>query len=70
MIRATTTSARAIRRINPATVIADMEVAGFVLAGQSDMLRRSDDNPAISVFDASARGKTDRFVMKFHKPVK
>ncbi|MBO6944406.1 methyltransferase [Altererythrobacter sp.] len=60
----------AYHRINPATVIADMEVAGFVLAGQSDMLRRSDDNPTISVFDASVRGKTDRFVMKFHKPVK
>ena len=60
----------AYHRINPAAVIADMEAAGFVLAGQSDVLRRSDDNPTISVFDASVRGKTDRFVMKFQKPAR
>ena len=57
-----------LHRIDPATVAAAMKAAGFVPAGQSDVLRRSDDDPSTSVFDASVRGKTDRFVMKFQKP--
>ena len=58
----------AYHRINPETVVSAMKAAGFTLAGQSDVLRRSDDNPLISVFHASVRGKTDRFVMKFQRP--
>lgn len=57
-----------VHRIDPQTVIRDMTRAGFVLVGQSDVLRRSDDDLTKSVFDPALRGKTDRFVMKFQKP--
>ena len=53
----------AVHRIDPATVLAAMQAAGFVLVGQSDMLRRSDDEITKSIFDESVRGKTDRFMM-------
>ena len=58
----------AVHRIDPATVLEAMQAAGFVLVGQSDMLRRSDDEITKSIFDESVRGKTDRFMMKFQKP--
>lgn len=32
------------------------------------MLRRSDDDHSVKVFDDMVRGKTDRFVMKFQEP--
>nr|WP_298899363.1 methyltransferase domain-containing protein [uncultured Altererythrobacter sp.] len=57
-----------LHRIDPATVVSAMQAAGFVLVDQSDMLRRSDDDMTKNVFDESARGKTDRFMMKFQKP--
>jgi len=44
-----------------------MQAAGFVLVGQSDMLRRSDDEITKSIFDESVRGKTNRFMMKVQK---
>lgn len=52
-------------RIDPALVIREMEAAGFRLTGEGDFLRTDDDNYAVGVFDASVRGKTDRFVMRF-----
>lgn len=57
-----------LHRIDPATVVEKMTGAGFVLVGQSDVLRRSNDDINVSVFDESVRGKTDRFIMKFQKP--
>ncbi|WP_435418891.1 methyltransferase domain-containing protein [Parerythrobacter aurantius] len=58
-----------VHRIDPATVIRDMTRAGFRLVGQSDVLRRSNDDLSKSVFDEQLRGKTDRFIMKFQKPM-
>lgn len=55
-------------RIDPAQVKADMAAAGFVLEGESDMLRRSDDLHDKNVFDPAVRGKTDRFALKFRHP--
>lgn len=57
-----------LHRIAPETVVAAMTRAGFVLQAQSDVLRRSNDDLAKNVFDPSVRGKTDRFMMRFHKP--
>jgi predicted methyltransferase len=45
-----------------------MTEAGFVLDGQSDILRNPDDDYEKTVFDPELRGKTDRFVMRFRKP--
>jgi predicted methyltransferase len=55
-------------RIDPATVKADFEKAGFKLAGTSDILRNPADDHSLLVFNPQIRGKTDRFIYKFVKP--
>ncbi len=57
-----------VHRIDPGIVISELEIAGFVLDGTSDVLRNMDDDYGKSVFDPELRGKTDRFVLRFRKP--
>ncbi|HTU11668.1 MAG TPA: methyltransferase domain-containing protein [Allosphingosinicella sp.] len=57
-----------LHRIDPATVRADFERAGFVFDGESDLLRNPGDDHSKSVFDPSIRGRTDRFVYRFRRP--
>ncbi|MEO7247395.1 MAG: methyltransferase [Novosphingobium sp.] len=57
-----------MHRIDPDRVKADMAAAGFVLESESNVLHRSEDGHDKGVFDATVRGKTDRFVMKFKRP--
>jgi len=57
-----------LHRIDPAIVLADMEAAGFVLDGQSELLRNPDDDHGKIVFAPDIRGKTDRFLMRFRNP--
>jgi predicted methyltransferase len=57
-----------LHRIDPAVVKADFAAAGFVLEGQSDLLRNPADDHSKLVFDPSIRGNTDRFVYRFRKP--
>ena len=57
-----------VHRIDPAIVVADMEAAGFVLDGQSDLLRNPDDDLGKIVFAPELRGNTDRFIMRFKNP--
>lgn len=57
-----------LHRIDPATVRADFERAGFVLEAQSELLANPADDHSKLVFDPSIRGKTDRFVYRFRKP--
>jgi len=57
-----------VHRIDPAVVVADMEEAGFILDGQSDILRNPDDDLGKIVFAPELQGKTDRFVMRFKNP--
>ena len=57
-----------LHRIDSALVIAELTAAGFVLDGESDVLRNADDDHAVGVFDPAVRGKTDRFVLRFKKP--
>jgi len=57
-----------LHRIDPAIVISDVQQAGFVLDGKSDVLRNPDDDHNKSVFDPEIRGHTDRFVLRFKKP--
>jgi len=45
------------------------EAAGFKLAGESKVLRNPADDHKSKVFDASVRGKTDQFILKFRKPM-
>lgn len=57
-----------LHRIDPEVVKADFQRAGFVLDGQSDMLRMASDDHTKNVFDPAVKGKTDRFVFRFKKP--
>ena len=57
-----------VHRIDPGIVISELEIAGFVLDGKSQILRNMDDDYSKIVFDPDLRGKTDRFVLRFRKP--
>lgn len=57
-----------LHRIDPAAAIAAMTAAGFIPDGESDALRRSDDDGTANVFDPQVRGKTDRFLLRFRRP--
>ena len=57
-----------LHRIDPAVVRSQVEAAGFEFVGMSDVLRNPADNRTLPVFDASIRGRTDQFVMRFRKP--
>src|SRR5687767_2606105 len=57
-----------LHRIDPAVVRADFERAGFVLEGESPLLRNAADDRSLLVFDDKIRGRTDRFIFKFRKP--
>lgn len=59
---------KTLHRIEGAVVRKDVEAAGFVFEGESDVLRNPADPHTASVFDASIRGHTDQFVYKFRKP--
>ncbi len=59
---------RALHRIDPATVRADFERAGFVFDGELPLLRNPDDDHSKGVFDPAIRGRTDRIVYRFRRP--
>ena len=63
-----TETADKLHRIDPAAARAEIEGAGFVFDGQSDVIRNSADPHTAIVFDPSIRGHTDQFVFKFRKP--
>ena len=58
----------ALHRIDPATIRADFERAGFVFDGESNILRNPQDDHTKLVFDPSIRGHTDRVVYRFRRP--
>ena len=58
----------ALHRIDPATIRADFTRAGFVFAGESDVLRNPQDDHSKNVFDPAIRGHTDRVVYRFRRP--
>jgi len=58
----------ALHRIDPATIRADFQRAGFVFDGESDLLRNPQDDHSKNVFDPAIRGHTDRVVYRFRRP--
>ena len=46
----------------------EVEAAGFQFEGESFVLRNTDDQHDLMVFDEKIRGKTDQFVYRFKKP--
>lgn len=57
-----------LHRIDPATVQARAEKAGFVLSKKSKIFYNPDDDHTKNVFDPEIRRKTDRFLHKYTKP--
>ena len=57
-----------LHRIDPAVVRREIEAAGFVFEGESQLLRNPRDPLTGNVFDAPIRGKTDQFFYRFRKP--
>lgn len=55
-------------RVGEQTVIGDFEAAGFVYVGESDILRRDDDDYAVYTVEGKTRYQTDRMLLKFQKP--
>lgn len=62
-------SVMAVHRIDAAVVRRDFGAAGFELDGESDILRTTTDDHSLSVFDDAVVGRTDRFVLRFRKPL-
>jgi len=57
-----------LHRINEDIVKQEVEAAGFVLEGETDLLRNPADPRTALVFDPAIRGHTDQFVLRFRKP--
>lgn len=58
-----------LHRIDPAVIRADFERAGFITEATSDLLRNPADDRTVNVFDEKIRGRTDRAVFKFRRPM-
>jgi predicted methyltransferase len=64
-----TADTKTLHRIDPAVVLRDVEGAGFVFDGRSEVLTNPADPKTKIVFDPSIRGHTDQFAFKFRKPL-
>jgi predicted methyltransferase len=56
------------RRVDPVLAIREIQAAGFILVGYSDLHYRPDDELRYEVGRATVTGNTDRWTMKFRKP--
>jgi predicted methyltransferase len=61
-------AANSLHRMDQQAAIAALTAAGFVLEAEANFFRQSDDPRTANVFDASIRGRTDRFILRFRKP--
>ena len=61
-------AANSLHRIDIEAVKREVQAAGFVLDGESDILANPADPRTASVFDPSIRGKTSQFMLRFRKP--
>jgi predicted methyltransferase len=58
-----------LHRIDPAAVKTEVMAAGFEFVGQSTVLANAQDDHSLPAFDKSIRGRTDKFIYKFRKPL-
>lgn len=63
-----TSAATTLHRIDEAAVVSELNAAGFVLDGSSDMYRHPVDARVANVFNPDIRGRTDQFTLRFRKP--
>jgi predicted methyltransferase len=61
-------TADTLHRIDPANARKELEAAGFVFDGASEILRNPADDHTKLVFDPAIRGHTDQFLYRFKKP--
>jgi len=59
-----------LHRIDEEMVKKEVLAAGFKLEAESDALRDPSDKRDVNIFEASIRGKTDQFMLRFRKPRK
>ncbi len=57
-----------LHRISQSAVREEVESAGFVFDGESQVLHNAADDHTKKVYDPAIRGHTDQFVLKFKKP--
>ena len=57
-----------LHRIEPSTVRAEVEAAGFKFVRESGILANPADPHTADPFDPSIQGKTDQFLFEFRKP--
>lgn len=57
-----------LHRIDPEVVHREVLAAGFKLVNRSDLLRDTQDDHSLKVFDPAIRGHTDQFIYVFRKP--
>jgi predicted methyltransferase len=57
-----------LHRIDESLVKKEVLAAGFVLDGESQVLRNPADTHTVNVYDPAIRAKTDQFVLRFRKP--
>jgi predicted methyltransferase len=57
-----------LHRIDQQVVRRELEAAGFVLDGETNVLRNPADTRLLPVFDPSIRGHTDQFALRFRRP--
>jgi predicted methyltransferase len=63
-----TSATESLHRIDKQFIIDEVTSAGFELADEADFLANPADDHSVAIFDASVRGRTDRFVLRFEKP--
>ncbi|KQS56209.1 methyltransferase [Brevundimonas sp. Leaf363] len=61
-------AADSLHRIDIESVKSEVEAAGFVLDGSSDLLANAADPRTALVFDPAIRGHTSQFMLRFKKP--
>jgi predicted methyltransferase len=57
-----------LHRIEETVVKQEVQSAGFVLDGESQILRHPADDHSLKVVETGVRGKTDQFILRFRKP--
>jgi predicted methyltransferase len=57
-----------LHRVDAEAVKKEVEGAGFKFEAESDVLHNPNDPHTDKVFEASVKGKTDQFILKFRKP--
>jgi predicted methyltransferase len=62
------TVSRTLHRIDPEAVKKDLAAVGFVFEAESKLLHNASDPRTAAAHDATFRGATDQFMLRFRKP--